>query len=49
MVKVIIDDKDYEVEEGLAIIQACEIVGVEVPRFCSVSYTHLTLPTIVSV
>ena len=34
MVKVIIDDKDYEVEEGLAIIQACEIAGVEVPRFC---------------
>ena len=34
MVNIKIDDKDYEVEDGLAIIQACEIVGVEVPRFC---------------
>ena len=34
MVNIKIDDKDYEVEDGLAIIQACEIAGVEVPRFC---------------
>ena len=34
MVNIKIDDKDYEVEDGLAIIQACEIVGVEDPRFC---------------
>ena len=34
MVIIKIDDKDYEVEDGLAIIQACEIAGVEVPRFC---------------
>ena len=34
MVNIKIDDKDYEVEEGLAIIQACEIAGVKVPRFC---------------
>ena len=34
MVNIKINDKDYEVEDGLAIIQACEIAGVEVPRFC---------------
>ena len=34
MVNIKIDNKDYEVEDGLAIIQACEIAGVEVPRFC---------------
>ncbi|MFL2834017.1 MAG: NADH-quinone oxidoreductase subunit NuoG [Alphaproteobacteria bacterium] len=34
MVKIKIDGEDYEVEDGLAVIQACEIAGVEVPRFC---------------
>ena len=34
MVNIKIDGVDYEVEDGLAIIQACEIAGVEVPRFC---------------
>ena len=33
MVNIKIDGGDYEVEDGLAIIQACEIAGVEVPRF----------------
>ncbi|MEC7958143.1 MAG: NADH-quinone oxidoreductase subunit NuoG [Pseudomonadota bacterium] len=29
-----IDGKDFEVEENLSIIQACEVSGVEIPRFC---------------
>lgn len=29
-----INDTDYEFEDGLALIQACEQVGVEIPRFC---------------
>ena len=50
MVNIKIDDKDYEVEDGLAIIQACEIAGVEVPRFCyheklSLSLIHISEPT----
>jgi NADH-quinone oxidoreductase subunit G len=32
--KIIIDGKEVEVEGALTLIQACEIAGVEVPRFC---------------
>lgn len=34
MVKITINSKECEVEAGLTIIQACEAVGVEIPRFC---------------
>ncbi|MDR2978786.1 MAG: (2Fe-2S)-binding protein, partial [Rickettsiales bacterium] len=34
MVKITINSKKCEVEAGLTIIQACEAVGVEIPRFC---------------
>ena len=34
MPKIVIDGKDFEVEENLSIIQACEVSGVEIPRFC---------------
>ena len=34
MVSIQIDGKVFEVEEDLAIIQACELAGVEIPRFC---------------
>lgn len=34
MPKITIDDKILEVEDGLTVIQACEIAGVEIPRFC---------------
>jgi len=34
MVKLTIDGIEVEVEPGLTILQACEIAGVEVPRFC---------------
>lgn len=33
-IKVTIDDKIVETEEGYTIIQACENAGVEIPRFC---------------
>ncbi|QKX01907.1 NADH-quinone oxidoreductase subunit G [Wolbachia endosymbiont of Cruorifilaria tuberocauda] len=34
MVKVTINSKEYEVEPGFTIIQACEAFGIEIPRFC---------------
>ncbi|WP_299725157.1 NADH-quinone oxidoreductase subunit NuoG [uncultured Tateyamaria sp.] len=32
--KIVIDGKEVEVEGALTLIQACEEVGVEIPRFC---------------
>ena len=34
MPKLTIDGKEIEVENGTLLIQACERVGVEIPRFC---------------
>ncbi|MDC2996475.1 NADH-quinone oxidoreductase subunit NuoG, partial [Candidatus Pelagibacter sp.] len=34
MLKLKINDKEIEVEEGLTVLQACEVAGVEIPRFC---------------
>ena len=34
MLKLKVNDIEVEVEEGLTILQACEKVGVEIPRFC---------------
>ena len=34
MLKLKVNDIDVEVEEGLTVLQACEQVGVEIPRFC---------------
>ncbi len=34
MLKLKVNDKDIEVEEGLTILQACEQAGAEIPRFC---------------
>ena len=34
MPKLTIDNKEIEVEEGLTVLQACEIAGAEIPRFC---------------
>jgi NADH-quinone oxidoreductase subunit G len=31
---LIIDGKPIEVEDGITLIQACELAGVEIPRFC---------------
>lgn len=32
--KIIIDDHEIEVDGAMTLIQACEIVGIEIPRFC---------------
>ena len=34
MLKLKINNKDVEVDEGLTVLQACEQAGVEIPRFC---------------
>lgn len=34
MPKIYIDKKPIEVEEGLTIIQACKVAGIEIPHFC---------------
>jgi NADH-quinone oxidoreductase subunit G len=34
MPKLIINDKAIEVEDGLNLLQACELAGEEIPRFC---------------
>ena len=32
--KIIIDGKEVEVDPAMTLIQACEVAGIEVPRFC---------------
>ena len=61
MPTITIDDKTIEFENGMTVMQACDLAGAEIPRFCyheklsiagncrTVSYTHLTLPTILLV
>ena len=34
MAKMTIDDQEVEVENGLTVLQACEQIGIEIPRFC---------------
>jgi len=34
MIKLKVNDKDIEVDEGLTVLQACEQAGAEIPRFC---------------
>ena len=34
MTKIIIDGENFEVEDGVSVIQACEESGIEIPRFC---------------
>jgi len=34
MVKIFINKKEIEVESGMTVLQACEIMGTEIPRFC---------------
>ncbi len=34
MLKLKINDVEVEVEDGLTVLQACEIAGAEIPRFC---------------
>ncbi|WP_432447878.1 NADH-quinone oxidoreductase subunit NuoG [Aliiroseovarius marinus] len=32
--KIVIDDMEVEVDGAMTLIQACEVAGIEVPRFC---------------
>jgi len=32
--KIIVNNKEVEIEEGMTVFQACELAGAEVPRFC---------------
>ena len=34
MPKIIINNKEIEFQEGITVLQACEIAGSEIPRFC---------------
>ena len=34
MPKIKINDSEIEVESGVSILQACESIGIEIPRFC---------------
>ncbi len=34
MIKLKINDKNIEIDDGLTVLQACEKAGVEIPRFC---------------
>ena len=34
MIKLKVNDKEIEIENGLTVLQACELAGVEIPRFC---------------
>src|SRR5512145_1460 len=34
MPKITIDGREIEVPAGITVIQACEIAGIEIPRFC---------------
>lgn len=42
MPKLKIDGVEVEVEDGMSVLQACEVVGMEVPRFCY--HDRLTVP-----
>jgi len=34
MPKIIVNNKEVDFEEGMTILQACELAGAEIPRFC---------------
>jgi len=34
MPKIIVNNKEIEFEEGMTVLQACELAGSEIPRFC---------------
>jgi len=34
MPKIIINNKEVEFEKGMTVLQACELAGAEIPRFC---------------
>ena len=34
MPKLVIDGKEHDVPQGITLIQACQLAGIEIPRFC---------------
>ena len=34
MPKIFINNKEIEFESGMTVLQACELAGAEIPRFC---------------
>ncbi|MGZ8410944.1 MAG: 2Fe-2S iron-sulfur cluster-binding protein, partial [Hyphomicrobium sp.] len=34
MPKLTIDGREIEVDAGLTVLQVCELLGIEIPRFC---------------
>ena len=34
MLKIIVNNNEIEFEEGMTVLQACELAGAEIPRFC---------------
>ena len=34
MPKITIDNREIEFENGMTVMQACELANVEIPRFC---------------
>jgi len=32
--KIIVNNKEVEFENGMTVLQACELAGAEIPRFC---------------
>ena len=34
MPKVIVNNNEIQIEEGMTVLQACELAGAEIPRFC---------------
>ena len=42
MPKIIVNGKEYQVDEGITLIQACDSLGIQIPRFCY----HEKLPSV---
>ncbi len=34
MPKITVNEKEIEFEEGLTVLQVCELAGTEIPKFC---------------
>ncbi|MGV3278170.1 NADH-quinone oxidoreductase subunit NuoG [Rickettsiales bacterium LUAb2] len=42
MFEITVNNKKYQVEEGLTIIEACDKLGIKIPRFCY--HSNLSIP-----
>ena len=41
MKKVFVNEKEVLVSDSATVMQACEIAGEEIPRFCYLSLIHI--------